>query len=106
MDLLVSKVPRSLETKTRLFGFELGDLLIVFFYLTLSNFVFGSTRLKFPIVWCGTVALGVALHFLKRGKPENFIQHLGEYFASPDVYSAGAPDLVYRPYSPARKESK
>ena len=27
MSLLVSKVPRALEIKARLFGFELGDLL-------------------------------------------------------------------------------
>ena len=63
MTLLVSKVPRALETKARLFGFELGDLLLIFFYLSFSNLIFGATRLKFPMVWCGTGVLAGTLYF-------------------------------------------
>lgn len=98
MSLLVSKVPRALETKTRLFGFEIGDLLFVFLYLAVSNLIFGQTRLKFPLVWVGTVALAATLHFVKRGKPDNYIQHAGEHYWSPGVLSAGATDLEFRPY--------
>jgi hypothetical protein len=98
MSLLVSKVPRALETKTRLFGFELGDLLFVFLYLAVSNLIFGQTRLKLPMVWLGTLALAGTLYFVKRGKPDNYIQHTGEHFWSPGVLSAGAPDLEYQPY--------
>jgi hypothetical protein len=98
MSLLVSKVPRALETKTRLFGFELGDLLFVFLYLAISNLIFGQTRLKLPMVWIGTLSLAGSLYFVKRGKPENYIQHAGEHFWSPGVLSAGAADLEYRPY--------
>lgn len=98
MSLLVSKVPRSLESKARLFGFELGDLLIVFLYLAISNLVFGSTRLKFPMVWVGTIVLGATLYFVKRGKPDNHLQHLGEYMRAPAILSAGAPDIEYFPY--------
>ena len=47
MSLLTSKVPRSLESKTRLFGFELGDLLLIFFYLASSNLVFGAPDSNF-----------------------------------------------------------
>lgn len=98
MSLLVSKVPRSLETKMRLFGFELGDLLVVFLYLALSNLAFGSTRLKIPVVWVGTLVLGCGLYFLKRGKPEGFLQHYGEYLRRPTVLSAGLPDLEHENY--------
>lgn len=102
MNLLASKVPRALETKARLFGFELGDLLLIFLYLAVSNLLFGQTRLKFPLVWVGTVALGAVLHFVKRGKPDGYLQHAGEYHRSPGVLAAGAPDLEYAPYLPAR----
>lgn len=102
MSLLVSKVPRALETKARLFGFELGDLLLVFLYLAVSNLLFGQTRLKFPLVWVGTAALGAGLHFVKRGKPDGYLQHAGEFHRSPGILSAGSPDLEYTPYLPAR----
>jgi hypothetical protein len=102
MSLLVSKVPRALEIKARLFGFELGDLLFIFLYLALSNLIFGQTRLKFPMVWIGTLALAGTLFFVKRGKPDNYLQHAGEHFWSPGVLSAGVPDVEYQPYLPFR----
>ncbi|MBI4925850.1 MAG: hypothetical protein HY843_08000 [Bdellovibrio sp.] len=98
MNLLLSKVPRALETKTKLFGIELSDLLLIFIYLSVSNLIFGATRLKFPIVWLGTFALFFVMYFLKRGKPENYLQHLGEFYTSPGVLSAGADDLDYQSY--------
>lgn len=100
MSLLVSKVPRSLESKTRLWGFELGDLLVVFLYLALSNLFVGTTRYKFPIVWLGTVALSVTLFFLKRGKPDRHLEHLCQSLRSPSILSAGSPDTEYQPYPP------
>lgn len=96
--LLHSKVPRALEKKARLFGFELADLLLVFLYLALSNLVFGHTRLKFLLVWGGTSALAGVLYFVKRGKPDGYLQHYGEYMVSPSVLSPSMPDLDYRPY--------
>ena len=98
MSLLISKVPRSLEAKTRMFGFELGDLLLVFLYLALSNLVFGSTRLKFPLVWLGTLLLASVLYFVKRDKPDHFLQHWGEFRRRPGIFSAGKADTDYQPY--------
>ena len=98
MSLLTSKVPRALETKTKLFGFELADVLIIFIFLSVTNLIFGGTSLKFPIVWSGTALLAGALYFLKKGRPDNYLQHLGEFYSSPGIYSAGAKDLEYRPY--------
>lgn len=105
MSLLVSKVPRALEIKARLFGFELGDLLFIFLYLALSNLIFGQTRLKFPMVWIGTLALAGTLYFVKRGKPDGFLQHAGEHFWSPGVLSAGVPDVEYQPYPPFQDQN-
>jgi hypothetical protein len=100
MSLLVSKVPRSLETKARLFGFELGDLLFIFLYLAVSNLIFGTTHLKFPLVWLGTVVLAAGLYFLKKGKPDQYLQHYGEHLRTPGILTANVPDTHYRPYKP------
>jgi hypothetical protein len=96
--LLLSKVPRALETKSKIFGFELADILILFIYLSISNFIFGQTPFKFLFVWVGTVTLGLSLHFLKKDKPENHLQHLGEFYRKPEILSASTPDLEYQPY--------
>lgn len=98
MSLFVSKVPRSLETKAKLFGFELGDLLLVFLYLSLSNLIFGGTRFKFPIVWLGTLVIAGVLYFVKKDKPDGYLQHWGENLFSPEIYSASAPDIDFLAY--------
>jgi hypothetical protein len=98
MSLLTSKVPRALEAKTRLFGFELGDLLMIFLYLALSNLIFGNTRLKFPLVWLGTGAIAGILYFVKRNQPDEFLQHWGEFHRSPGILSAAKSDIEYQPY--------
>lgn len=97
MSLLVTKVPRNLDNRLKLFGFELADLLLIFLYLSLSNLFFGPTRLKFPVVWIGTVALAGTLYFVKRGKPEGYLQHFVQFKLRPTVLVAGAPDTIYQP---------
>ena len=96
--LLMSKVPRALETKSKIFGFELADILILFLYLSISNFIFGATPFKFLFVWIGTTTLGLSLYFLKKDKPENHLQHLGEFYRKPEILSAAISDLEYQPY--------
>jgi len=96
--LYVSKVPRALEAKTRLFGFELGDLLLIFLYLAVTNLFFGTTPFKIPIVWLGTIGLAAVLFFVKRNKPDNFLEHWGEFQRLPGILSASSPDLEYQPY--------
>ena len=95
--LVVSKVPRSLDSKTRLFGFELADLLLIFLYLALSNFMFGNTPLKFPVVWLGTVLIAGILFFVKRNKPDHYLEHWGEFRRTPGILSAASPDIEYQP---------
>ncbi len=102
--LLASKVPRALDAKTRLFGFELGDLLLIFLYLAISNLLFGGTRLKFPVVWLGTLAIAGVLYFVKRNKPDNYLEHWGEFRRTPGILSAGSPDTEYQPYLPKSED--
>lgn len=50
-ELLHSTVPRALETKTKLFGFELPDLLLIFLNLSVTNLVFGASSIRYLLVW-------------------------------------------------------
>lgn len=94
--LETSKVPRALEMKSKLFGFELPDLLLIFFTLAFTNFIFGSTSFRYPLVWGTTLSLALFLFFAKKGKPDNYLQHLGEFVASPTYFAAGMPDKLYQ----------
>ena len=96
--LLLSSVPRALEIKSKLFGFEIPDLLIIFLNMTLMNFVFGMTNFRYPLVWGTTLAIALFLFFAKRGKPDNYLQHLGEYISKDAHKVAGARDLKYRKF--------
>ncbi len=98
MGLITSSVPRSLDNKNRLFGFELPDLLFIFMNLALTNLFFGSSSLRYPLVWGSTVFFALFLYFMKKDKPDNYIQHLGEYIVQPTVRFAGKSDLKYRPF--------
>jgi len=94
--LLTTKVPRALEMKSKLFGFELPDLLFIFMNLAITNLVFGSTSFRYPLVWGTTLLLASFLFLAKRGRPDNYLQHLGEYLAQPAYRAAGLLDRRYR----------
>ncbi len=98
MNLLISKIPRSLESKTKLLGFELADLLLIFLYLSISNFLFGQTSLKLPLVYIGTIAISLTLYLTKKGKPENYLQDKLSYILNPSIFSANLSDKQYKPY--------
>lgn len=94
--LLTTRVPRALEMKSKLFGFELPDLLLIFFTLAVTNLIFGGTSFRYPLVWGATLGLASFLFLAKRGRPDNYLQHLGEYLARPAYRAAGAADRQYR----------
>jgi hypothetical protein len=49
------------------------------------------------MVWVGTLAIAGTLYFVKRNRPDRFMEHWGEFYRSPGVLSAASPDTVYRP---------
>jgi hypothetical protein len=95
-ELLDSRVPRALEMKTKLFGYELPDLLLIFLNLSITNLIFGASHFRYLLVWGTTLVLALFLFFAKRGRPDSFLQHLGEFLTSPSYRAAGRPDLKYR----------
>lgn len=94
--LLTTRVPRALDAKTKLFGLELTDVLIIFANLAITNLVFGATSFRVPVVWGSMLILGALLFFIKRGKPAGYLAHYGEYLAAPAFRAAGAPDLKFQ----------
>lgn len=88
MGLKVTQVSKCLDKKAKLFGFEMGDLFIVFFSLAILNFIFGKTDQKLLLVWLPPALIGLSLHFGKKGKPDNYIVHWFRFQFSPGVYSA------------------
>lgn len=92
-ELLTSSVPRALEMKSKLFGYELPDLLLIFVNLSVTNLVFGGSSLRYVLVWGTTLGMALFLFFAKRGRPAGYLQHLGEHYTRPSYFAAGRPDL-------------
>ena len=96
--LLTSRVPRALEMKSKLFGFELPDLLFIFFNLAITNLIFGASEFRYALVWGTTGGIALFLFFSKRGKPDHYLQHLGEFIARPSYFASGRPDRKYQKF--------
>jgi hypothetical protein len=96
--LLTSTVPRTLDTKSKILGFELADVILLLLNLSIQNLIFGSTPLKIPMVFGTSIGLGLVLFIFKRGKPDQYLQHFIEHLASPTVMSANSIDDQYKSF--------
>ncbi len=97
--ILTSTVPRTLETKNKILGFELSDVLVLLLNLSAQNLIFGSTSFKIPMVFGTSLILALILFLFKKGKPDHYLQHFFEHFISPTVFSANATDRQYRRFN-------
>ena len=88
MSLISTPVSKCLDKKTKIFGLEMGDLLLVFILLAALNIFFGRTDQKLFLVWLPPALLAFTLKFGKKGKPDNFIVHWLRFQFTPGVYSA------------------
>ena len=78
--LTVTPMPKCLEKKLTFLGLEMGDIFAVFLTLSVLNFTIGPfVPSRFLFVWCPSIALGMTLFFVKRGKAENFLLHFLRY---------------------------
>ena len=81
-------VSRCLDKRLSMFGFEVADLFIILFTLSLLNVLFGASSLKPITVWVPTAAMAILLRYGKRGRPENFLLHWFRFQMMPAVFSA------------------
>ena len=88
MSLITTPVSKCLDKKTKIFGFEMADILLVFILLAVLNLFFGKTDQKLLLVWLPPAILALIFKYGKKGKPENFIVHWLRFQFAPGVYSA------------------
>ena len=75
MTLKATPISRCLDRRLQIAGYEIPDLLAIFFLLSILNFLFGRTDMKLLLVWGPTALLATLLRLGKRGKPENYLLH-------------------------------
>ena len=86
--LKVVPVSRCLDKKMMIMGFEVPDLLIIFLTMSVLNFLFGSTAMKWLLVWVPSATLVAVIRFSKRGKPENYLVHWLRFQIKPGILCA------------------
>jgi len=91
-EILISSVPRALDMKSKLFGFELSDLLLIFMTLALTNLLFGASEHRYTLVWGTSLSLAAFLFFVKRGRPDRYLEHAFQFLVSESEYFANMPD--------------
>lgn len=85
MELKVTEVSRCLDKKMVIMGFEVPDLLFIFLTMSILNFLFGTTTLKWLFVWVPSAAIALTIKFTKRGKPDNYLIHWLRFQIKPGV---------------------
>lgn len=96
--LLTSQVPRTLETKSKIMGLELSDVLILLLNISVQNLIFGSSQFKLVMVFGSSLIFTSILFFFKKGKPDFYLQHYIEHLLAPTVRDANCQDTKYRKF--------
>lgn len=88
--LKTSRVHRKLDTRLKILGFEIMDLLAIMMLAAVNNLLLGRVRFAPVFVIVIPSLLAAVLYIVKRDKPENYLIHLLRYLSSPGMYSAGS----------------
>ncbi len=81
-------VPKSLDRKLLIFGFEIPDLLAIFLFLSVLNLFFGNMEYQIFYVWLPPLVLALILRAAKKNKPDNFLVHFLRYQVMPGIIKA------------------
>lgn len=88
MGLRSEPTSQSLEKKLLIMGFEVPDILAIFLLLSILNFAFGQSSNKIFLVWAPVTIAAITLRIGKRGKPDNYLVHLGKFYVQKKYLSA------------------
>ena len=88
-ELRSSTVHRNLDSKIKIVGMEVYDLILVLIFAATMNLLFGRTSFAFVFVIVIPGILGLSLYFIKRNKPDGYLQDYFRYHLSPGWYAAG-----------------
>ena len=86
-----SIVHRNLDAKIKIGGLEALDLLIVLVFSAFMGIFFDAGIMGFIFIFIIPLLLLVFLYFLKRNRPEGYLQDLIRFNLSRGFYSASAP---------------
>ncbi len=106
MELKSTSVSKCLDKKMMIMGFEIPDLLVIFLTISILNFLFGSTGMKFILVWFPSIALVLTIRLTKRGKPDNYLLHWLRFQMKPGIISAFAEPTNSEPILSKKKKDK
>lgn len=87
--LKTSRVHRKLDTRLKILGLEIMDLLAIMMLAAVNNLLLGRLKFAPAFVIVIPAVMAAVLYIVKRDKPENYLLHLLRYFSSPGLYSAG-----------------
>ena len=87
--LKTSTVHGNLESKPRILGFEIQDLVGITLFASVMNLIFGKTEFGAYMTFIPPATAAGILFFAKRGKPDGYLVHLVHYYVTPGFYSAG-----------------
>lgn len=99
IELRSSAIHRNLDSKIKVVGMEVHDLILVLIFAATMNLLFGRTSLSFVFVIVLPGIVGLTLYFIKRNKPEGYLSDYVRYHLSPGWYSAATEpkDVETRP---------
>ena len=80
-------VNQCLDKKLLVLGYEIPEVLGIFIWLSLLNFVFPA-GFKLCLVWLPTIAVAVVLRVGKRGRPDKYLVHWARFQIQPPLLSA------------------
>jgi hypothetical protein len=84
-----SLVHRKLDSKLKIVGLEVHDLLFVLLFAAIMNLIFGQTTIGFYLVFVAPGIMAATLFVAKRNKPDGFLVHLIKYYSNSGALSAG-----------------
>jgi len=87
-ELKSTPVSQSLDKKMLIMGFEIPDLLFIFLTMSTLNFFFGTSDLKWLLVWIPSLSLATIFRITKKGKPDNYLIHWLRFQIKPGILKA------------------
>ena len=79
----VTEVNKSLDKKLKILGYEVPDILLIFLFIGVMNFIVKDGSDKIFYVWIPGIVLAIVLRIFKRNKPDNFLIHWVRYHLLP-----------------------
>jgi hypothetical protein len=90
MSIDTSTVHRRLDSKVKIVGLELYDLLFVLLFAAVMNLIFGQTAIGTLMVFIIPLVMAAILFLVKRNKPDGFLVHFLKFHLESGFLSAGS----------------